>query len=337
MLFSTSLVVIVGRTPGGQRKLQILNTKRQSTICELSFPSDILTVRLNRRRLVVVLATSIYVYDISNLKLLHTIETGVTQDGLCALASVSDECYMVYATTHKLHDHNAGASSSVVVYNLHSLTMVNVIPAHRTRVVCLALNSNGTILATASEKGTVIRVFSIPDGRLMYQFRRGTYPARIFSMTFNAASTLLCVTSDSDTIHVFRLFVSINRPLSSTSDPKHALEQKRRSSLALASSWSPVSSTPTTSWRQRGLSMVHALGTYLPTSLAEMWEPTRDFAWFKLPKPGVRSVAVVSNSQPVVLVLTYEGLLYTYALDLDLGGECHLTKRTCYLHVPLCI
>ena len=221
---------------------------------------------------------------------------------------------MVYATTHKLHDHNAGASSSVVVYNLHSLTMVNVIPAHRTRVVCLALNSNGTILATASEKGTVIRVFSIPDGRLMYQFRRGTYPARIFSMTFNAASTLLCVTSDSDTIHVFRLFVSINRPLSSTSDPKHALEQKRRSSLALASSWSPVSSTPTTSWRQRGLSMVHALGTYLPTSLAEMWEPTRDFAWLKLPKPGVRSVAVVSNSQPVVLVLTYEGLLYTCLL-----------------------
>lgn len=318
MLFSTSLLAIVTcANPGDRKKLQILNTKRQSTICELTFPTDILNVHLNRRRLVVVLSMAVYVYDISNMKLLHIIDTSVNPDGLCALASTSDECFMVYATCNEGTHETSGntsprTSSSVVVYNLHTLTMVNVVPAHRSRIACLALSPNGSVLATASEKGTIIRLFSVPDGRLLHQFRRGTYPAHIFSMAFNVAGTILSVTSDSDTIHLFRLPTYA----ASSDEPNRALERKR-----LASSASAV-------WRNRGTSMMKALGTYLPPSLAEMWEPTRDFAWLKLPHPGVRAVAVVSNTLPLVMVLTYEGILYTYSLDMEHGGECHLTQRT---------
>jgi autophagy-related protein 18 len=61
------------------------------------------------------------------------------------------------------------------------------------------------MLATASDKGTVIRIFSIPHGQKVYQFRRGSYPARIHSISFNAMSTLLCVSSDTDTVHIFKL------------------------------------------------------------------------------------------------------------------------------------
>lgn len=49
--------------------------QRGSTICELTFPTTVLAVRLNRMRLVVVLEDQIYIYDISNMRLLHTIET----------------------------------------------------------------------------------------------------------------------------------------------------------------------------------------------------------------------------------------------------------------------
>ncbi|KAK2858443.1 autophagy protein, partial [Arthroderma sp. PD_2] len=71
MLFSTSLVAII-LSP---RRLQITNTKRQSIICELTFPTTVLAVRLNRKRLVIVLEDQIYVYDIQTMKLLYTIET----------------------------------------------------------------------------------------------------------------------------------------------------------------------------------------------------------------------------------------------------------------------
>ena len=54
-------------------------------------------------------------------------------------------------------------------------------------------------------QGTVIRVFSVPSGQKLYQFRRGSYPARIYSLSFNISNTLLAVSSDTDTIHVFKL------------------------------------------------------------------------------------------------------------------------------------
>jgi hypothetical protein len=55
--------------------------QRQSTICELTFVTAILAVKLNRKRLVVVLEEHIYIYDIGNMKLLNTIDTSPNPNG----------------------------------------------------------------------------------------------------------------------------------------------------------------------------------------------------------------------------------------------------------------
>eukprot|EP00122_Pirum_gemmata_P010597 Pgem_evm1s9803 len=78
MLFCTSLVALVGageQPAFSPRCLQIANTKRQTTICELDFRTAILAVKMNRRRLIVVLEERIHIYDITTMKLLHTNET----------------------------------------------------------------------------------------------------------------------------------------------------------------------------------------------------------------------------------------------------------------------
>jgi len=54
-------------------------------------------------------------------------------------------------------------------------------------------------------QGTVIRVFSVPDAQMLYQFRRGSYPTTIYSLSFNLQSTLLSASSESDTVHLFKL------------------------------------------------------------------------------------------------------------------------------------
>ena len=72
-------------------------------------------------------------------------------------------------------------------------------------VASLALNSTSTLLATSSEKGTVIRVWSVPGAEKLYQFHRGTREVRIWSMNFNLVGSLLAVSSERGTVHVFRL------------------------------------------------------------------------------------------------------------------------------------
>ncbi|CCE88836.1 Piso0_001622 [Millerozyma farinosa CBS 7064] len=76
MLFSTSLTIIVPQSSSGSnRLLKIYNLKHNMKICELTFPSHILDVKLNRKRLCVVLESGqIYIYDLSCIRLIKVLE-----------------------------------------------------------------------------------------------------------------------------------------------------------------------------------------------------------------------------------------------------------------------
>ncbi|KAK4458113.1 autophagy-related protein 18 [Cladorrhinum samala] len=215
MLFSTSLVALI-LSP---RHLVIQNTKRASVICELTFPSAVLAVRLNRKRLVVVLEEEIYIYDISNMSLLTTIPTSPNPNAICALSPSSERCYIAYPRPNPREDSGdrrpahapplstyvPTTSGEVLVFDTITQKVINVIEAHNSPLHCIAMNSDGTLLATASEKGTIVRVFDVPKGQKLYQFRRGTTPSTIHSMSFNLSSTLLCVSSVSNTVHIYKL------------------------------------------------------------------------------------------------------------------------------------
>ena len=56
--------------------------QRHSTICEMTFRTAILAMRLNRKRLVVVLESELYIYDISNMQMLRQERTSPNPHGM---------------------------------------------------------------------------------------------------------------------------------------------------------------------------------------------------------------------------------------------------------------
>lgn len=81
-----------------------------------------------------------------------------------------------------------------------------MIAAHDSPLAALAFSHDGTRIATASEKGTVIRVFNVSDGTKIYEFRRGMKRCvSISSMAFSMDGVFLCCASNTETVHVFRL------------------------------------------------------------------------------------------------------------------------------------
>ncbi|KAG1191416.1 hypothetical protein G6F36_002355 [Rhizopus arrhizus] len=330
MLFCTSLVALVGggETPAfSPRQLQIINTKRQTTICELTFPTVILAVKMNRRRLIVVLEEQIYLYDISNMKLLHTIDTNPNPNAICALSPSSENCFIAYParSANLPFSPNSGSSNSLYVsgdvelFDALDPQTTNIVQAHKSPVSCLSMNSEGTLLATASEKGTVVRIFSTSDATKIYQFRRGSYPAKIYSMTFNIISSLLCVSSNTETVHIFKLSANGNNRGSENgnntyNDEMHEKEPNRRSSVGQMI-------------RRSSMHLAGSVGSYFRDVITEIWEPTRDFAQFKLPSAGIKSLVALSSTTPQVMVVTSEGCFYQYNIDLENGGECVLLRE----------
>ncbi|KAG0223216.1 autophagy protein [Actinomortierella wolfii] len=343
MLFCTSLVALVGagdQPSFSPRRLQITNTKRQSTICELTFPTSILAVKLNRKRLIVVLEDQIYVYDISNMKLLHTIDTSPNPGAVCALAPSSENCYLAYPSptpspsspfSANGRDAPNRPSGDVLLFDALSLQVVNIVQAHKTSVSNISINHDGTMIATASDKasftihiisGTVIRIFSIPHAQRLYQFRRGAQSARIYSLSFNLVSTLLCVSSDTDTVHIFKLGGSNSGP----NDVRRVGSAHLESSLEKKGGGG-VSGMIRRQSMHIGKNLAGSVGSYLPSMVTEMFEPSRDFAYLKLPSGGVQSVVALSNTTPQVMVATSDGYLYQYNIDLENGGPCVLLKQ----------
>ena len=355
-------------------------------ICELLFPSSILAVKMNRKTLVIVLETEIYIYDISNMRLQHVIETPPNPEAIVALSPSADNSYLAYPSpvpvpapvsatsqTPPAQSPAVAASGDVLLFSTKSLTVSQIIRAHKAPISALALNSTGTLLATASEKGTVIRVWGVPSAEKLYQFRRGTREARIYSLSFNVVSTLLAVSSAHDTVHIFKLGSGRSTSTSSASSSRddHATSpsgsvDSRDGAGALEGGYDAFmddkkkkSAGVSSSLRRRSMNLTKnitsSVGGYLPNTLTEMWEPSRDFAFLKLPTSGARCIVALSGcvcpahtffgmfwdadchfprTMPQIMVVSSEGYFYSYSIDLENGGECSLMKQYSCVVLP---
>ncbi|KAG2449444.1 hypothetical protein HYH02_005591 [Chlamydomonas schloesseri] len=205
MLFCTSLVGFVGAgeqpalTP---RKLSVMNTTANRLIQELTYPTSVLAVRMNRQRLVVVTARRVHVYSMQNLTCLRVIDTEENARGCCALTCCHEPNLLALPSS--------ATTGTVRIYDLaqEGGNVLSEAQAHQTPVTTMAWSGDGGLLATASAKGTVIRVHRLPSAARAHSFRRGTLSAAITSMAFSppgAPVQLLAAASSHGTVHVFRL------------------------------------------------------------------------------------------------------------------------------------
>jgi len=182
-----------GRNPRWpQTKVIIWDDAKQRAAITLELKTAVLRVRLTKSRIVVALQNSIHLYNFSSPPEKTSIfETADNAFGLVCLG----------ARTVAFPGRSPGKVQLVELVSGN----VSIIPAHTSALRAMDLSRDGRYLATASETGTLIRVFNTANCTKIAELRRGVDPAFIFSIAISPDSSVLAVTSDKSTLHVFDL------------------------------------------------------------------------------------------------------------------------------------
>lgn len=302
MLFRCNILALVGggRTPRyPSNKVMIWDDHQNRCIGELTFRSEVRAVKLRRDRVVVVLEYKIYVYNFSDLKLVDHIETIANPRGTCALCPSSSNSALACPGLQRGH----------VRVELYDVRKTTLIPAHETALSCLALNNDGTRVATSSEKGTLIRVYDTHSGMQLHELRRGAERADIYSICFNYNSQFVAVSSDRGTVHIFSLKSSagaaaeesvIDSDSGASAGGKGSKEGNTRSSLSF----------------MKGI---------LPRYFSSEWS----FAQYRL--PDRHTICAFGLEKNTLIAIQSDGTFYKAKFDPVNGGDAVKDEQECFI------
>jgi len=196
ILHKTNMLALVG---GGKNpkhplnKVMLYSNAEDRCFGELAFRSAIRAVKLLPNYVVVVLEFKVYVYDFE-LKLVYQFETLSNIPGVVATTSPSfaDPSASVLACL----SHQRTGEVRIKRFNKRGSYHIQ---AHDETIACLALNTSGSLLATASTKGTLINIFRTADGTQLQEvtqlgIERALLMFTVEFRTFFSTQFLVCFT-----------------------------------------------------------------------------------------------------------------------------------------------
>ena len=199
MIYKSNFLAMIG---GGEaplfnnNKVVIWDENKSRIISDLKFLTNVINIKLKKDLLFVVCESRIYIFNLNTYDTIYTIDTGKNLKGLIAINNDPTFTVMAYPSIKGLDN----------VTIKHFKNKKNVIDIEQNYIISfMAINYDGTLLATSNEKGTLIKIFSCIDGNFLMLFRRGYEKVENIYLSFDNENKFMAVTSTKGTIHIFSL------------------------------------------------------------------------------------------------------------------------------------
>ncbi|XKL64917.1 hypothetical protein PGB90_005003 [Kerria lacca] len=207
MLYRTNLLAMVAADSSSQypdNTVLVYDDLSKQFVLQLTFHEPVKAVRLRRDKIVVATLRQVCVFSFpAPTQHIFTFETPYNTYGLCEVSPLlTAERNLVVFPSFKTGSVQLVDLCSTDVSSSSAPVTIN---AHRSDLICLAINQKGTMIATASSMGTLIRVFDTIKRQRVHELRRGSDNAFLYCINFSQNSEFLCCASDKGTVHIFAL------------------------------------------------------------------------------------------------------------------------------------
>ena len=218
MLKKTNILALVG---GGKfpkyskNKITIWDDHQGKIISQIRFNKDVSSVKMRTDSIIGILEDKIYIIHIETLEIIDILDTLKNQNGIFAMSNNDDELSVAFPQAK-----NKGKvkliSYSIEKNNFNKNT-IKIFSAHETKIAYIAMNNKGTLLVTASDKGTYLRLFNIINNEMIIELKRGSKNVKINCLALDFNNEFLACTSDAGTIHIFDIH-EVNKIFESNED-----------------------------------------------------------------------------------------------------------------------
>lgn len=202
MFQRTNLLALVGggKNPKFQiNQLIIWDDHQGKIISKLRFNENLMSVRLRNNKIIVLTRNKFYAFNMKTLVTIAIIKTYDNPLGIIATSNGDINNKLIVAFPYESQGH---VFLGEITQKCEKLSVVQ---AHDSKIACISINKDGTLLATASDKGTLIRIFTTNDGQKFSEFRRGTKTVEMNCIAFDPNNKFIGCSSNVGTIHIFSI------------------------------------------------------------------------------------------------------------------------------------
>ena len=293
MFQRTNLLALVGggKNPKFQiNQLIIWDDHQGKIISKLRFNENLMSVRLRNNKIIVLTRNKFYAFNMKTLVTIAIIKTYDNPLGIIATSNGDINNKLIVAFPYESQGH---VFLGEITQKCEKLSVVQ---AHDSKIACISINKDGTLLATASDKGTLIRIFTTIDGQKFSEFRRGTKTVEMNCIAFDPNNKFIGCSSNVGTIHIFSI-AAITKALDEKNNKaKNEIEDEPKNSK----------------------SFLGKIGGLLNIKNAYL-ESERSFAKFKVQE---ENSILGFGSENTFVVITMDGKYYKAAYNPKRGGDC---------------
>jgi WD40 repeat protein len=194
MLHKTNIILFVGRVEKGpypNNKLIVWDDVAQEVVSEISYPDKVISFHATRKYIYVQTEKKLYIYQLNTLLLVKQIDT--VQSPVFSVAECETHNTVVYPSSQLGH---------IDILNVDTGD-ISTIYAHYGTIEVICVSHDGKYIATASDKGTIVRMYSVDTRDILHEFRRGIEYVRITQLLFHPSGRILLASSDRGSIHLY--------------------------------------------------------------------------------------------------------------------------------------